>query len=280
MREVAVHDWASLMALREQFDEAWIFRGQPSSWPLETSLERACALFDVPGPAVPAVEAQIVQEFRRRYTGRQRRLLFTDTLYCMALMQHHGAPTRLLDFTYSFHVATYFALEPFGAAPTLWCLNGKWFREQAARLAGEELIRTRERDRNERTFRELYMAVPPHRFVFPENPFPLHRRLIIQQGVFACPADITVPFLANLNAQGPHAADAVVKLNLAFDEDAKRAALAELLEMNVDRATLFPGLDGFAQSLRVRIPLYQRVAAAWAKERSDEQDPDAPSDPG
>src|SRR5690606_13796741 len=101
-------------------------------------------------------------------------------------------------------------------------------------------------------------------FVFPENPFPLHRRLIIQQGVFACPADITVPFLTNLNVQGTHARGSVARVTLAFDEQAKRAALAELLEMNVDRATLFPGLDGFAQSLRARIPLYQRVAAAWA----------------
>lgn len=271
MKEIAVHDWGSLMKLSESFDEAWIFRGQPNSWPLVTTLERACALFDVPGPAVPAVEAQIVQEFRRRYTGRQRRLLFEDTLYCMALMQHHGAPTRLLDFTYSFYVAAYFALEPFGEAPTLWCLNGRWFREQAVRVVGEELIRTRERERNERTFRALYMADPPHRLVFPENPFPLHRRLIIQQGVFACPADITVPFLDNLNAPGPHAEDAVVKVELAFSVEEQRAALAELLEMNVDRATLFPGLDGFAQSLRARIPLYQRVAAAWAKERSEEE---------
>jgi hypothetical protein len=271
MKTLSVPDWDSLLELREQFDEAWIFRGQPNAWPLVTTLERACSLFDVPGPAVPAVEAQIVQEFRRRYTGRQRRLLFHDTLYCMALMQHHGAPTRLLDFTYSFYVAAYFALEPFGEAPTLWCLNGRWFREQAARSAGEELIRARERERNERTFRELFMADPPHRFVFPENPFPLHRRLIIQQGVFACPADITVPFLDNLNAPGPPARAAVVKVELAFSEVEQRTALAELLEMNVDRATLFPGLDGFAQSLRARIPLYQRVAAAWAKERSEEE---------
>jgi hypothetical protein len=264
--EEVVTDWEALVALRAHFDEAWLFRGQPSPWPLVTTLERACALFDVPASAMPAVEEQMISDFKRRYTGRNRNLILADTLYCMAVMQHHGAPTRLLDFTYSFYVAVYFALEPFSDAPTVWCLNGRWCRDESVRIAGAEVIEARESERNERSFRELYLREPPHRLVLPENPFPLHRRLIIQQGVFACPADITAPFLANLDMGSSGGRHALLKLRLEFDEAARRNALSELGRMNIDRASLFPGLDGFAQSLKLRIPLYQRIAVAWAED--------------
>lgn len=264
--ETTVASWDELMAVRKEFDEAWIFRGQPSAWPLVTSIERACELFEVPPADVPLIEKHMIRDFRRRYSGRHRDLIFADTLYCLALMQHHGAPTRLLDFTYSFYVACHFALEPFGPEPTIWCINGRWCRERAIEIAGDELIRARERDRSEQTFRDLFMRNPAYRLVFPENPIPLHRRLIIQQGVFACPGDVAVPFTENLAMPGLGSQDATVKLRLDFGPAAWRNALAELTRMNIDRASLFPGLDGFAQSLKLRIPLYQRIEAAWEED--------------
>jgi hypothetical protein len=267
--EEVVSDWQALLAVRREFDEAWLFRGQPSSWPLTTTLERACARFDVPATAIPAVEGQMIREFRRRFTGRHRQLILADTLYCMALMQHHGAPTRLLDFTYSFYVAAYFALERSGEDPMVWCVNGRWCRDVSARVAGQEPINAREARRDEASFRALFMADPPHRLVLPENPFPLHRRLIIQQGAFACPGDVTAPFVDNLRSDGGRGV--LIKLRLAFDAAARSRALAELAQMNIDRASLFPGLDGFAQSLELRIPLYQRIAAAWAEQMPERQ---------
>jgi hypothetical protein len=41
-------------------------------------------------------------------------------------MQHHGAPTRLLDFTYSIYVAAYFALESADADAAVWAVNAPW----------------------------------------------------------------------------------------------------------------------------------------------------------
>jgi hypothetical protein len=39
------------------------------------------------------------------------------------LIQHHGGPTRLLDFTHSFYVAAFFALERATEDVAVWAVN-------------------------------------------------------------------------------------------------------------------------------------------------------------
>jgi hypothetical protein len=94
-----------------KLDGPWLFKGHSEIWPLKTTLERACEFFDVSLQELPKIEKQIVRDFRRHYDATDRGLILDDTLYCMALMRHHGAPTRLLDCTYSPYVAAFFALE-------------------------------------------------------------------------------------------------------------------------------------------------------------------------
>lgn len=50
--------------------------------------------------------------FRRKaHIHLADRQVLGDDLRCLALMQHHGGVTRLLDFTKSPFVAAFFALE-------------------------------------------------------------------------------------------------------------------------------------------------------------------------
>src|SRR5216684_3693164 len=46
-----------------------------------------------------------------------------DSFHWLALMQHHGAPTRLLDFTWSPYVAAFFALERATSDAAIWAIN-------------------------------------------------------------------------------------------------------------------------------------------------------------
>jgi hypothetical protein len=262
--ERPIHSWRDFLQIREGFSDRWVFRGQSSDYPLMTSLERACNDYCVDLKKAPGIELQLIRDFRRRYSGDDRNLVLEDTLYCLALMQHHGAPTRLLDWTYSPFVAAYFALEKaVSSSPVVWCLNGDWCHKQACLAAGENLIRKRNIDktRNDISFIPLYMRKKRLKLAFLENPFLFNERLIIQQGVFLCPGDISVPFEDNLrqfNAWGSN--NSIVKLRFDMGGQKYLNAIQELLHMNVGRANLFPGLDGFAQSLKQKLPTYAKMA--------------------
>lgn len=252
----------------------WVFRGQSKDWNLASTLERALTQWAIPLREATAIEHQTIREFRRRTRGPEHHRVHEDTLYCLALMQHHGAPTRLLDCTYSPFVAAAFALENglIGQAPVIWCFRGHW-GEQAATPKAISEKRNLDELRTDPTFKELYQlqtsSVPPkpprRRFVKAENPFYLNERLTAQQGVFLCPADIESTFVENLQSMsGSDRADNIVKVVLRLSEGEAVKFVQELRNMNLSFATLFPGLDGFAKSIGQQIVHYHHLAQGRA----------------
>lgn len=104
-----------LDALVRQFDDSWIFRGQEDSkWGLLSSYDRARKdLETVEGFSFDEFQPQL---YIREFNGIQyaKELLHKkefSNIEMLAYLQHYGAPTRLLDFTFSFYVAFAFAFE-------------------------------------------------------------------------------------------------------------------------------------------------------------------------
>jgi len=94
----------------------------------------------------------------------------------------------------------------------------------------------------------MFWNESPLRFVRATNPMRLNERLTLQQGIFLCPGDVTIPFEENLKMYG--AKKNVHKI--VITKNVQKEIFPRLRKMNIERTTLFPGLDGFAQSLNSR----------------------------
>ena len=93
----------------ESYNQGWVFRGHKrESYPLKPSIERVFPFCDW-----AEAEYKILREFQSKARMHMAPSLLPQTdhkLGWLAIMQHYGAPTRLLDFTYSPYMALYFAL--------------------------------------------------------------------------------------------------------------------------------------------------------------------------
>jgi hypothetical protein len=218
-----VSTWNGLVKLYDASNWAtwdWAFRGEISAdTDLCTSLERILRRiegFDF--RKTPNVEYRLVREFKRQAQHFIESLpKANDILEWLSIMRHHGAPTRLLDWTYSFYVAAHFAInraKPEGKC-AIWAINVDWLEGRAV------------------------------------NPFRLNERLVIQQGVFLAPGDITRSFMDNLAAVAPRnqLTKNCLKIEITVTEHFLKQAYAALRSMNINEATLFPGIDGFSRSL-------------------------------
>ena len=108
---VSAESWEDLQTLASHLP-GWVFRGQRvHSRRLEPTLERFVRERSQLGSQAE-VEHQILSQFRR---SGSRFLSHApppeDAMSWLAIIQHYGGPTRLLDFTSSLDVATFFALE-------------------------------------------------------------------------------------------------------------------------------------------------------------------------
>src|SRR6476620_5321553 len=90
----------------------FIFRGQSdASWDLTTSLERCFRRFELDLPVFETAEHWILMGFKRKYhLYNNHRPSASDYFEWLSILQHHGCPTRLLDFTMSLYIAAYFAV--------------------------------------------------------------------------------------------------------------------------------------------------------------------------
>lgn len=267
-------DWIKLKEVLQKFDWKWIFRGHTRSvWKLETSLDR-CVKNNGGYRIVlwgESAERHLFDEFKSgagNYLTADHIPIPENTLEWLALMQHHGCPTRLLDFTRSYYIAAFFALEEaYDGDAAIWCINENWcnrkFIDTFNKVYKDEASRIEEGDNlaEEKNFYKLYYGPNPVQMIFPVIPCNLNKRIIVQQGVFLCSGS-NQPFLTNMgkmsnedvrNRQNILDNDIFNILKIVISSEIRKTALMDLNRMNINRAVLFPGLDGYAKGLSSRL---------------------------
>jgi hypothetical protein len=245
MDTVTIDSWKAFVALADELDD-WAFRGHRSAQqPLLNSLCRRLTQYCPDLAQWPTREARALRIFRRKahiYLGDRSGL--EDDLRCLAMMQHHGAPTRLLDFTKSPFVAAFFALEGADADAAVYALNtpALW---RATPTFDASLTRDLIDPRRSDNFAR-YFATNKLPILWCGEPLEMDRRLVAQSGLFVVPGQIelTLEQILNNYATGESLLKKIV-LPLALRDDVMRA----LYRMNITYATLFPDLDGLARSI-------------------------------
>lgn len=232
--------------------KSWAFRGQSSAeWPLYSSLSRYLMSYQVHPEAWQQQEYRILRIFKRK-----AHLLLdhlpeeNDSFQWLALMQHHGAPTRLLDFTWSPFVATFFALERATTEAAVWALFPPGLSNRPMRtLRASQRVRKDEIAPWVPGGYEKHFLPNKHRIVIAGEPHRMNQRLIAQSGTFVMPGVLDEPIEKLVPPP------AVIKFVLDVKE-IRRRAMSDFYHMNLSNATLFPGLDGLARSLAYELEFH------------------------
>ncbi len=257
--EIQVGSWSDYIALVSTAPyNNCAFRGQADErWPLDPAIRRTLIRANVHRSVWTRQEERILRVFQRTASQYLQHLPADKNGFeWLAIMQHFGSPTRLLDFTWSPYVAASFALERAGSDCAVWAFNAHELVRQAETDAGKKQPQSN-KFWEDGAYRNYFLGAE-NAFIWYGEPFRMNERLIAQAGTFVVPSilDVSVDALISREYSKPDR----ILYKLILDTAAMRQeALSALHSMNIKRSTLFPGLDGLAQSMEYELEYNSRV---------------------
>jgi hypothetical protein len=236
-----------------------IYRGASDACrPLLSSLDRLGGVS--PPHTKRDLEGHILRNFIR-YSRPHLPTAPVNDWEILVAAQHHGVPTRLLDWTYSPLVAAHFATTDShgGRDRAVWRLDWQQihraFKLPTLALLIEDLARTFGSERRPFTPWTLFDATHGgdataraelRDFACMIEPPSLDARIIAQAAVFTLCTDTSRPFDAFLEAH--ELASALTKFVIPESEAARFRDQLDLV--GIDERRVFPDLDGVAEGLR------------------------------
>lgn len=268
--------WQEVVTFFQQTPQ-YIYRGQGNSnWELSTNLERTCQNNRYPKNFLDNREKVILREFQRRaHHYLQNPPNLNNKLEWFSLLQHFGGPTRLLDFTKSFYIAAFFAIESSSTDSAIWALHDDYLYQHTENVVseGQTIFQLQEESRKIVEENLSHQHVEP--IVMAVEPESLNERIAIQQGLFLIQGSLYESFQKNLaitynlsqeqvdllqSTRGESISNYTEEdfydveiVKMILPSKIHNEAIHDLNAMNINASTLFPGIDGFAQSLKIHL---------------------------
>ncbi|HWI53297.1 MAG TPA: FRG domain-containing protein [Symbiobacteriaceae bacterium] len=249
--EHVARDWNDLTD--QLFGDSWkedlgryrsthVFRGlRNCAWDLRPSLSR-------PERNYINVENHLLRAFRKY--ARQDAVTDDSLWNLLAVAQHHGLPTRLLDWTYSPFIALHFVTdreEDFGADGVVWSIDVAAANEYLPpplrgllRKEGSMVFTVEMLSRAASNLEELE-ALSNDEFVAFFEPPSLDARMVNQYALFSIMSSATGS-LDNWLQERPELYKKVI-----VPSAIKREVRDRLDQANITERVLFPGLDGLSR---------------------------------
>lgn len=197
----------------------WIFRGQANAtWGLAPGVHRAhfIRFRKLAGGTSIEHERKLLETFKKCARPHLERLPADDWEW-LALAQHHGLATRLLDWTSNPFAALFFAIEQSQSeCAAVWCYAHKG--------------RTSQDLKDPFAIKEVIYHEPVH----------ISTRIPAQAGCFT--AHPPLQNGSEVKWKGP-----LIRLQVCGATD--ESMLDQLETLNIHRAALFPDLDGIAKTI-------------------------------
>jgi hypothetical protein len=253
MNEIHVASWNELH--ERLFDESWqenlgrfrsyyAFRGmRDASYDLRTSLSRL-------GGAYDRLEANMLRNFRKY---AQRNDVPGDSVWnWLSVAQHHGLPTRMLDWTYSPYVALHFATEDtrrYDVDGVIWAVNyvetNRYLPEKLKTILAEEkeTVFTAEMLARSAASLDSFGRLSSEPFVAFFEPPSLDERIVNQFALFCLMSSATAR-LDHWLSEHPD-----VWRKIIIPAELKWEIRDKLDQANITERVLFPGLDGLSRWL-------------------------------
>ena len=236
------HSWDDKI---ERFRSSFVYRGTSATdFDLSTSIMRI-------GSKYEELEPHLLRNFRKY--AHSSAASGNSIWNWLALAQHHGLPTRLLDWTYSPYVALHFATEDlnrYNEDGCVWCVNYVKSREflpspllKALQEEGSNVFTPEVLEPVAPSFKALKSFQEEEYVMFLEPPS-LDARIVHQYALFSMMSDVKAELSQWLRNHPDLYFRVIIPARLKWEVRDK------LDQANITERVLFPGLMGLSQWLK------------------------------